>query len=136
VYIRILLLNVFFLLTSCAFVNTEILDEASICLTPNSNYQIEIINRETVTGSHHTPFDYGNKSISDQIYIFQVSTLNGDLESHQVKSWLNSRVIVAKSGSLGITNNMLTINLDFDGLKLKGKALFYKDNIKKCASAL
>jgi hypothetical protein len=137
VYIRVLLLlNVIFLLTSCAFVNTKILDETKICLADNSNYQIEIINRETVTGSHHTPFDYGNKSISDHIYTFQVSSLSGELKYSQVKSWLNSKAIVPKSGTLMISNNKIYVNLDFDGVKLKGKVLFYQDKINKCTSAL
>ena len=131
-----LLFNIVFLLASCAFVNTEILDEANICLTPNSIYQIEIINRETVIGSRHTPFDYGNKSISDQVYTFQVPALKGEVESNKLKSWLNSKAIIARSGKLKITNNKIYINLQFDGLKLNGKALFSIDNIKQCASAL
>jgi hypothetical protein len=131
-----LLFNIVFLLASCAFVNTEILDEANICLTPNSIYQIEIINRETVIGSQHTPFDYGNKSISDQVYTFQVLALKGEVESNKLKSWLNSKAIIARSGELKITNNKIYINLQFDGLKLNGKVLFSLDNIKQCASAL
>ena len=136
-YIRnLLLLNTVFLMASCAFVNTEIIEESKICLTTNSNYQIEIINRETIVGSRHTPFDYGNKSISNHIYTFQVSTLEGEIKANQLKSWLNSKTIVAKSGSLRITNNKLYINLNFDELKLNGKALFSKDNIQECTSAL
>lgn len=136
-YIRILLLlNAFFLLTCCAFVNTEILEEANICLAPNSNYQIEVISRETVIGSYHTPFDYGNKSISDHIFTFQISTLNGELEFNQIKTWLNSETIIAKSGSLRVSNNKLYINLHFEHSKLRGKVLFSSDHIKKCTNAL
>jgi hypothetical protein len=131
-----LIFNLIFLISSCAFVRHEVLDKANVCLTLTSKYQVQITNRETVTGSYHTPFDYGNKSISDQVYTFEVSSIDNKTDHNNIKSWLNSKLINSKSGTLNFSTDNVYANIDFGGFHLQGKALITRDNINQCKNAL
>jgi len=65
---RVLIAGMLGLMQSCAFVSHAVDPDVSACIDEQGKAHLMVQNVETVRGSAHTPFDYGNKSVSRIAY--------------------------------------------------------------------
>ena len=98
-------------LQGCAVMSHAIDPEVGACIDKVGRMHLMVQNIETVRGSPHTPFDYGNKSVSRIAYEVVIPGANG--------KWTESdiQVFVAKfrqekvKGTVTVTNNDLSLDL-------------------------
>ena len=60
-------------LVSCAVGFSDLSPKASVCRTQAGSYELAVSQIEIIRGSVHTPFDYGNKSVSEDRFLIRLA---------------------------------------------------------------
>ncbi len=99
------------LLQSCAFVSHAVDPEVVACIDEKGKVHLMVQNVETVRGSLHTPFDYGNKSVHRIAYEVVVPLANGQWTEVDIEVFAAKFRQEKKRGTVTISKNDLAFDL-------------------------
>lgn len=99
------------LLQSCAFVSHAIDPDVTACIDGDGKAHLMVQNIETVRGSLHTPFDYGNKSVNRFAYEVVIPVEAGQWTGANVEVFAAKFRQEKTRGTVTVSKNDLTFDL-------------------------
>jgi hypothetical protein len=99
------------LLQGCAFVSHRIDPDVAACIDGDGKAHLIVQNLETVSGSLHTPFDYGNKSVNRFAYEVVVPLAKGQWNETSIEVFGAKFRQERKRGSVTVTTKDLLFDL-------------------------
>ena len=83
-----------------------------MCREANGAYEVVVTQIQTVRGSRHTPFDYGNKSVSSRTYVVRIPNADsGTWSAENVQVQMDSRVMLTRQGRVEVTPEYIDFHL-------------------------
>jgi len=108
---RYILIYLAVYLQGCAIVSNSLLGEVNVCETERQTFRFDLVHQQTVRGSFHTPFDYGNKSTNDKTYTFETQIFKGEIHHYRVEAWKGTEPVDIESGSIIVKNKSIKVNI-------------------------
>jgi hypothetical protein len=99
------------LLQSCAFVSHAVDPDVTACIDENRKAHLMVQNVETVRGSPHTPFDYGNKSVHRFAYEVVVPLAIGQFTEATIEVFAANFRQEKKRGTVTVSKNDVAFEL-------------------------
>lgn len=104
-------LAVLILLQGCAFMSHAIDPDVGVCIDEGGRLHLMIQNIETVRGSLHTPFEYGNKSVSRFLFEVVIPKANGQWMDKDIEVFAAKFRQEKVKGTVTVAKNDLEFDL-------------------------
>jgi hypothetical protein len=98
-------------LAGCAIVSYDIDPTISACRTADDQFDLSVINIQTVRGSIHTPFDYGNKSVNNSQFIVRIPRIAGSWSGEEIQVFSGTTPIDQRRGRVTVSDSSVEFDL-------------------------
>lgn len=129
------------LLAGCAVVFNDLDSNIQVCRTLDGKYWLDVSSIQTVRGSFHTPFSYGNESVNAQPFAVVIPSEIGSWSAEEVQVWGYGVALPIRRGTVSVSKNRISMDMDvaagegprFSVATIKGAIDSYRPTLFKAA---